>query len=67
MVLTATKEAVKLEKIPCGTLLCNDIEPLSELQQTSSVIAFHSVLVQLIPKMYTYSFKGSAGLGLRWP
>ena len=26
MVLTATKEAVKLEKILCGTLLCNDIE-----------------------------------------
>ena len=54
MVLTATKEAVKLEKIICGTLLCNDIQHLSGLHQTSSVEAFHSLLVQFVPKMYAF-------------
>jgi len=48
----------KLSTLLTKTRLVNDIKKLSPLRQTSSVEAFHSLIIQFAPKSAAFSFKG---------
>jgi len=48
--------AIEIEKIVHNTALCKDIRNLSGGVQTSIIEAFHSLLVQFVPKTYAYGY-----------
>jgi len=48
----------KLSTLLTNTRLVNDVKKLSPLRQTSSVEAFHSLIIQFAPKSVAFSFKG---------
>lgn len=53
-----TKSAVKLEEIVLSRTLSNDITKLSPLYQTSSLEAFHSLILKFAPKHTSFSNLG---------
>lgn len=53
-----TIEFEKLSKLLTNTRLVNDVKKLSPVQQTSSVEAFHSLVIQFAPKSAAFSFTG---------
>ena len=53
-----TLPATKLEKIVTDKRLCKDVAKLSGKHQTSTVEAFHSLIVQFAPKTFVYSYTG---------
>ena len=46
-----------LEEVVLNKLVLKDIRKLSTLHQTSSIEAFHSLLIQYAPKMGAFSFR----------
>ena len=55
---TDTKSSEKLTAILTNTILCKDIVRLSPLHQTSSLEAFHSVIIHFDPKYVALSYQG---------
>jgi len=53
-----TKACERLSSIVLNKKLCQDILKLSPLHQTSSIEAFHSLILQFAPKMLSFSFMG---------
>lgn len=49
---------VELQKILLNTRVVNQIGKLSGVYQTSALEAFHSVINQFAPKMYSFSYGG---------
>ena len=55
------KASEKITDLITNTKFCNDISHLSPLHQTSSVEAFHSVMIHFLPKSTAFSYKGMFG------
>jgi Transposase len=53
-----TKACEKVANILLNKKLLSDVKKLSPLQQTSSVEAFHSLVIQFAPKSVALSFRG---------
>lgn len=53
-----SKAGVKLQKLVQNTLFSNDVAKLSPCQQTSSLEAFHSLVIQFAPKSIAFSYMG---------
>ena len=59
--ITDTKASEHLNTLITNTKLCNDIGKLSPKYQTSSLEAFHSVMVHFLPKSTAFSYEGMLG------
>ena len=53
-----TKDSVTLTKIITSTHMCKDVRRLSPIHQTSSLEAFHSLILHFAPKNLALSYKG---------
>ena len=53
-----SKTSEKLTSLLTNTLLCKDITRLSAMHQTSSLEAYHSVVMHFAPKSTTFSYSG---------
>jgi hypothetical protein len=53
-----SKPAEILQDILNATHVRKDIKMLSPSMQTSSVEAFHSLIIQYAPKMFAFSYEG---------
>ena len=56
--LSDTKASKKVSKIIRNTLFVNDFGKLSPIHQTSSLEAFHSVIIHFTPKSICFSYAG---------
>ena len=55
---TDSKASEKLSDLLTNSYLCKDITRLSPVHQTSSLEAFHSVIIHFAPKYVPFSFHG---------
>ena len=53
-----TEPSEKVIKIISNTRFCSDVRKLSPIQQTSSVEAFHSIVISFVPKSTAFSYNG---------
>ena len=53
-----SKASEKLTSLLTNTLLCKDITRLSAMHQTSSLGAYHSVVMHFAPKSTAFSYSG---------
>ena len=56
--LSDTKASEKFSKLVLNTRLCKDISKLSPICQTSSLEAFHNLIIQFAPKCFAFSYLG---------
>jgi hypothetical protein len=56
--ITGTKACEKLVDLLEKKQVVKDVKRLSPLRQTSSVEAFHNVIIHFAPKMYSFSYLG---------
>lgn len=53
-----SKPSEKLSSLLTNTQLCKDVRRLSPVYQTSSLEAFHSVIIHFTPKYVAFSYHG---------
>ena len=56
-----TKVSENLSDLLTKTKLCNDISNFSPVYQTSILDAFHSLMINFVPKSNAFSYKGKVG------
>ena len=57
-IFIGTKASVKLSKIIESPYLSTDVKKLSSDFQTSNIEAYHSVVNQFAPKMFSFTYEG---------
>ncbi len=58
MLYTDTKASEKLSPLLTNPRVCKDVAKLSPMYQTSSLEAFHSVVIHFAPKSTAFSYQG---------
>ena len=57
-IYTDTKASEKLSPLLTNPRVCKDVAKLSPMYQTSSLEAFHSVVIHFAPKSTAFSYQG---------